>query len=139
MKKITNSFQNVCPSLSTNQKLKPILSFIPNIISNNKWLKTLHTKKTNNSNLSSLDAENHYSSVLVNEVIDTILKYVYMHSSFPPANLKATMLVQLLDFITKLPFHNRYGNIYTQTDSVAMGSYISNFICATEKIKYLQI
>lgn len=61
------------------------------------------------------------------------------HSSIPTANMKARMLLQLLDFIAKLPFHNRYGNIYTQTDSVAMGSYISNSICPTEKIKYLQI
>ena len=111
------------------QLISPYLPSKYNIKSTQELIQVLHTIKPNNGILTSLDVENLFTNVSVNETIDNIINNIYNN---PPLKINPNILRKLLlTCTTEVPFHDHLGNIYIQTDSISMGSVLgpifSNF------------
>ena len=88
-----------------------------NIKSTHELIQVLHTIKPNNGLLASLDVENLFTNVLVNETINIIINNIYNNPSLPPLKINPTIFRKLLlTCTTEVPFHDHLGNIYVQTD-----------------------
>ena len=134
-----------------NHRLYPILSQIPTLIyeltktikqlitpylpskyntkSTHELIQILHTLKSNNVILASLDVENLFTNVPVNKTIDIILNNIYNNTSQPPLKTNPNILWKLLlTCTTEVPFHNHLSNIYVQTDGVSVGSVLGSII-----------
>ena len=76
--------------------------------------------------MASLDVESLYTNVPVSETIDIVLKHVYENSNIAPPKIPRQALRSLLEICTKkAPFKNINGDIYLQTDGLAMGGPLS--------------
>lgn len=81
------------------------------------------TKNPNQGIIASLDIENLFTNVPVEQTIDIILNFVYSNKSIPPPPIKPPILKKLLHACTtKVPSYDHNGNIYTQTNGVSMGN-----------------
>ena len=81
--------------------------------------------------LASLDVENLFTNVPVNETID-IINNIYNNPSLLPFKINPNIFWEILLICTsEVPFPDHLGNIYIQTDGVFMGSILgpifSNF------------
>ena len=76
--------------------------------------------------LASLDVENLFTNVPVEETIEIILDKVYNHHEILPPNVPRDSLKNLL-FIctTKTPFKTPKGELFIQTDGVSMGTLLT--------------
>ena len=92
--------------------------------------------------LISLDVENIFTNISVNETIDIIINNI--HKNLPLSLLKINYLLVyfekiLLACATEVPFHDHLGNIYLQTNGVSIGSVLgpifSNFYMSDLKNK----
>ena len=73
--------------------------------------------------LDSLDVENWFTKILVEESIEIILDEVYNHSEILPPNVPRDSLRNLLFICTrKTPFKTPRGDIFKQIDGVSMGT-----------------
>ena len=73
--------------------------------------------------LASLDVESLFTNVPVESTINIILDSVYNNSSTAPLDIPKHILKSLLTTCTtETPFRNVNGDLYVQTDGVAMGS-----------------
>ena len=87
-----------------------------NIKSTHELIQVLHTIKPNNGILASVDVENLFTNVPINETIDIIINNIYNNTSFPPLKINPNILQKLLlTYTTLVPFHDHLGNIYIQT------------------------
>ena len=114
------------------QLISPYLPSKYNIKSTHEVIQVLHTIKPNNGILASLDVENLFTNVPVNETINIIINNIYNNPSLPPLKINPNILRKLLlTCTTEVPFHDHLGNIYIQTDGVSIGSVLgpifSNF------------
>ena len=114
------------------QLISPYLPSKYNIKSTHELIQVLHTIKPNNGILASLDVENLFTNVPVNETIDIIINNIYNNPSLPPLKINPNILRKLLlTCTTEVPFYDHLENIYVQTDGVSMGSVLgpifSNF------------
>ena len=76
--------------------------------------------------MASLDAENLYTNVPVEETIQIILNNVYRNSQIPPPKISENTLKQMLTICTtEAPFMHIDGTIYVQRDGLAMGGPLS--------------
>ena len=69
-----------------------------NIKSTREFIQVLHTIKPNNGILASLDVENLFTNVPVNETIDIIINNIYNNPSLPPLKINPYILRKLLLF-----------------------------------------
>ena len=124
------------PIYQLTKTIKPLISlYLPskyNIKSTHELIQVLRTIKPNNGILASLDVENLFTNVPVNETIDIIINNIYNNPSLPPLKINPNILRKLiLTCTTEVPFYDNLGNIYVQTDGVSMGSVLgpifSNF------------
>ena len=107
------------------QLISPYLPSKYNIKSTHELIQVLHTIKPNNGILASLDIENLFTNVPVNETIDIIINNIYNNPSLPPLKINSNILRKLLlTCTTEVPFYDHLGNIYVQTDGVSMGSVL---------------
>ena len=105
------------------QVISPYLPSKYNIKSTHELIQVLHTIKPNNGILASLDVENVFTNVPVNETIDIIINNIYNNPSLPPLKINPNILRKLLlTCTTEVPFYDHLGNIYVQTDGASMGS-----------------
>ncbi|XP_066982810.1 uncharacterized protein [Macrobrachium rosenbergii] len=84
----------------------------------------------------SMDVESPFTNVPVNETIQIILDCVYRDPTTPSLKVPEHTLCALLKMCTiKAPFSTHRGNMYTQINSIAMGSLLGvlfvNFYLAT--------
>ena len=104
---------------------KIITPYIPNdymLTSTNDFIDVLQTH-SNNGIIASLDVENLFTNVPINETIDIIVEYSYNHPTLPPPKISKNILKELLNLCTReAPFRCPQGNLYTQIEGVAMGS-----------------
>ena len=82
--------------------------------------------------LASLDAENQFTNVVVNETIDIIINYVSNNPLLPLLKINPNVLRKLLLTCTnEVLFYDHLGKIYIQTDGISMVSVLrpifSNF------------
>ena len=103
-----------------------------NIKSTHELIQVLHKIKPNNGILASLDVENLFTNVPVNETVDIIINNIYNNPSIPPLKINPNMRRKLfLACTTEVPFHDHLRNIYVQADGVSMSSVLgpifSNF------------
>ena len=78
---------------------------------------------SNPGNIYSLDVESLFTNVPVNRTIKVILENVYNHPTIPPPPISKLILQKLLLICTtEVPFRDIDGNMYIQTEGVAMGS-----------------
>ena len=86
-----------------------------------EFLDLLKSNPTN-EDIASLDAESLFTNVPVDETINIIIEKVY-HSNMTPLPFTENTLKDLLQACTKeAPFISHKGDLYRQTDGVAMGS-----------------
>ena len=92
--------------------------------------------------LASLDVENVFTNVPIDETIKIILDSAYGHSNLPPPKLPRETLKKLLELCTKeSPFKHIDGSTFKQKDCVAIwGAHLDVFsrttICLLSKIMY---
>lgn len=73
--------------------------------------------------LSSLDVENLFTNVPVNDTIKIIMECCYSNDKMNAPNIPKKIMEKLLKICTtETPFRNTNGDLYIQTDGVAMGS-----------------
>ena len=105
------------------QLITPYLLSKHDIKSTRELKQILHILKPNNGILISLDVENLFINVPVNETIDIIIKNIYNNPSLPPLKISPNKLRKIfLICTTKVPFYDLLGSIYTQKDGVSEGS-----------------
>ena len=97
-----------------------------------KSMQIQHTLKPNDGRLASLDVENLFPNVPVNEIIDIIINNIHNNLSLFPLKINHDILLKiLLTWTTEVLFYDHMGNIHTQKDGVSMGSVLgpifSNF------------
>ena len=96
-----------------------------NIKSTHELIQALHTIKPNDGLLVSLDVENVFTNVPVNETVDIVINSIYNNPSLPPLKINPNILRKLLlTCTTEVQFHDNLGNIYVRTDGVFMGSVL---------------
>ena len=135
------------------QLISPYLPSKYNIKYVHELIQVLHTIKPDNGKIASLDVENLFTNVSVNETIGVIINNIYNNPSLPPLKINPNRLRKiLLTCTTEVPFHDHLGNIYVQTDGVTMRSvlgsifinfYVSNlenkiFSSIRKPIRYLR-
>ena len=103
-----------------------------NTKSTHDLIQVFRTIKPNNGILATLDVENLFTNVPVNETVDIIINNIYNNPSLPPLKINPNILRKLLlTCTTEVPFHDHLGIIYVDTDGVSMGSVLglifSNF------------
>ena len=95
------------------QLISPYLPRKYNIKSTHELIQVLHTIKPNNGILASLDVENLFTNVPVNETIDIIINNIYNNPSLPPLKINPNILRKLLlTCTTEVPFYDHLENIY---------------------------
>ena len=78
-------------------------------------MQILHTLQPNNGILASLDIENLFTNIPVNETIDIIINNIYNDPSLPFLKINPNILQKIiLTCTTEVPFYNHLSNIYTQ-------------------------
>ena len=105
-----------------NQILTPYVPMKHCVRSSLEFLDLLRkTPKT--GTIASIDVENLFTNVPVDETIDIILDKVYRDDTTPKLNIPEEAMKSLLQICTKkAPFITHRGHLYTQVDGVAMGS-----------------
>ena len=104
------------------QLIIPYLPCNHDIKSTHELMQILRILKLNNGILASLDVENLFTYVPVSETIDIIKNN---NPSLPSLKINPYILRKiLLTCTTEVTFYNHLGNIYTQKDSVSMGSVL---------------
>ena len=83
------------------QLISPYLPSKYNIKSSHKLILVLHTIKPNNGILASLDVENLYTNVPVNETVDITIDNIYYYKSLPPFKLNPNILRKILPISTR--------------------------------------
>ena len=112
------------------QLISPYLPHKYNMKFTHELIQVLHTIKPNNGILASLDVENLFTNVPVNETVEIIINNIYNNASLPPLKIIPNILRKLLlTCTTEVPFHHRLGNIYVQTDGVSMSSVLGPIFC----------
>ena len=110
-------------SKTLNEIISPYIPSKYSVNSTDEFLEVLHTMQPNDDILASLDAENLFTNVPVEETINIICKNVFNHPSLPPPKIKSdTLRKLLLACTTQVPFVDHNGNLYTQINGVSMGS-----------------
>ena len=90
--------------------------------SSNDFVDLLQTSK-NRGIIASLDIESLFTNVPIDTTIQIILDNVFDNPCLPPPKISKEILRQLLELCTKeSPFRCPLGNLYIQTEGVAMGS-----------------
>ena len=74
------------------QLITPYLLSKYNIKSTHELIQTLHTLKLNSGILASLDVENLFTNLPVNETIDIIINNIYNNPSFPLLDINPNIL-----------------------------------------------
>jgi len=103
-----------------------IVKYMPrkySVKSSYEFLSLLRSKHPGDNILASLDVENLFTNVPVQETIDIIIHNVYNHGTLQPPTIPADILRQLL-FIctTRTPFRSVNGELFVQREGVSMGS-----------------
>ena len=116
------------PIYELTKTIKQLISlYLPskyNIKSKHGLIQVLHTMKPYYI-LASLDVENLFTNVPLNETIDIIINDIYNNPSLRPLKINPNILRKiLLTCTTEVPFHDHLGNIYVQTNGVSMGSVL---------------
>ena len=76
--------------------------------------------------LASLDVENLFTNVPVNDTLDIIMNCMYQNPGVAPPDIPQDIMKQLLKICTEdVPFRNLSGDIYQQKDGVSMGGPLS--------------
>ena len=92
------------------------------IKSTNEFIDLTKSIDTTNCYLASLDVENLFTNVPVQETINIILDNVFNHPTLPPLAMeKQTLEDLLITCTTETPFKNINGDIYKQQDGISMG------------------
>ena len=114
------------PTYNLDKKLNQIIS--PYILdqfslkSSTDFIDLLQTNKREGI-ISSLDVEDLFTNVPINDTIDIILHEAYNHPHLPPPKIPPYILGELLKLCTKeAPFRCPRGKLYVQIEGVAMGS-----------------
>ena len=114
------------PSYRLAKKLNSLLSpFTPNDYSINSPAEFLSLIKgsTTKGVIASLDVESLFTNVPVDRTINYILQEIYPDTVSAKLCIPKNLLKSLLEISTKeAPFRCPRGNLYKQTDGVAMGS-----------------
>ena len=96
-----------------------------NIKSTQELIQVLHTIQPNNGILASVDVENLFTNVPVNETIDIIINNIYNNPSLLPLKINLNILRKiLLTCTTEVLFLDHLGNNHVQTDGVSMRSVL---------------
>ena len=107
------------------------------LASTNEFLDIINGSKPRGI-MASLDVESLYTNIPVRRTIEIVLKHVYHHNSMIPPKIPMSALKSLLEICTqKAPFKNINGDIYEQSDGLAMGGPLSctlanYFMCEIE-------
>lgn len=102
----------ISPYVPTTYSLKSSAEFID-----------LVKNRTRTGSLASLDVTSLFTNVPVERTIKILADYVYRHDALPGLDIPEHILCAMLRLCTtKSPFRCPKGNMYYQTDGVAMGS-----------------
>ncbi|XP_076037765.1 uncharacterized protein LOC143023137 [Oratosquilla oratoria] len=105
-----------------NQIITPYIPTTHSLKSTDEFVDILRCNKPSGI-LASLDAESLFSHVPLIRTVDIILNYTYRHPVLPPPKLSEPILKDMLMACTsEASFKCPLGNLYVQTDGVAMGS-----------------
>jgi len=110
-----------------SKKLNSIVSkYMPRrytVKSSYEFISMLKSNNPGDNILASLDVENLFTNVPVDETIEIIINNVYNHPTLTPPDISADILRQLLRICTtRTPFRSVDGDLYVQRDGVSMGS-----------------
>ena len=114
------------PTYNLAKTINKIISpYIPNnytLKSSNDFIDLLHGSKCKGI-IASLDVESLFTNVPIDATIEIILEQAYNNLSLSPPKIPKEILRKLLELCTKeAPFMCPEGNLYVQTEGVAMGS-----------------
>ena len=105
-----------------NQIITPYIPKDYMLNSTNDFIDVLQAN-SNNGIIASLDVESLFTNVPIDETIDIITEHSYNHPTLPPPKIPKDILKELLCLCTReAPFRCPKGNLYIQTEGVAMGS-----------------
>lgn len=83
----------------------------------------MHSNNPNSRYLASVHVESLFINVSLKEIRELVTLKLYNTPKLPPTNLRPTVLRKLLiSYLKQVPFYDYYGNIYTETDGIALGS-----------------
>ena len=120
-----------------NEILTPYIPARHMIKSTQEFIDILSTHKEQGY-LASLDVENLFTNVPVDDTINIILDNVYHNEYIPPPNIPKQIMKSLLNICTtETPFRNTNGDLYVQRDGCSMGSalgplFASYYMCSIE-------
>ena len=107
---------------SLNTLLSPYVPTNYTLESSQDFVQLLKTKRPDGM-LASLDAESLFTNVPVSETIQILLTQAYENPRLAPPKLSRSLCEKMLRICTtEAPFRSPDGNLYLQTDGVAMGS-----------------
>ena len=107
---------------SLNKVISPYMPKDYLLSSTNDFIDLLHSSQSEGL-IASLDVENLFTNVPIDETIEIILKHVYNNPELGPPKMPKEILKELLELCTKESiFRCPSGNLYQQIDGVAMGS-----------------
>lgn len=105
-----------------NSTLKPYVNRKYIIQSTDEFINVLRTQ-VNKGTLASLDVENLFTNIPVQQTIEIILETAYNHPNLKPPTIPKHVLEEMLIVCTThTPFKHIDGSIYRQIDGLSMGS-----------------
>ena len=114
------------PTYTLAKQINAILTpYVPTTYSINSTKEFIDLIKINRPNhyFASLDVASLFTNVPVRATIDILLNYAYNHESMPQPKVPRAIMREMLEACTlDSPFRCPEGQLYKQTDGVAMGS-----------------
>ena len=105
-----------------NRILRPYVPLTYSLKSSSEFIDLLKNR-TRRGSLASLDVSSLFTNVPVERTIAILAKYVYHHATFAAPDIPENVMCAMLRLCTtKAPFRCPNGNLYYQTDGIAMGS-----------------
>ena len=114
------------PTYQLTKTLNKILTpYVPDdhcLKSSTEFLQSIAASPSNGV-MTSMDVENLFTNVPVEETINLLLDRIYRNDDTPQLNIPENSLRRLLHICTKeAPFRDQRGNLWKQVDGIAMGS-----------------